>query len=104
MRIVSVPVDGSCGFTVVAVAMDIIQPPLFDWSISHTHQTSDLLSQLKTLAVTHVLHHNDVMQLYSEEFSFIQGVTDLLDEIGNTLQPTLNEDLPAPGKVVPIHF
>jgi hypothetical protein len=52
LRIVDVPADGSCGLTAVAVAMGIIQSPLFGWPSSHTHHTWDLLNQLRNLAAT----------------------------------------------------
>jgi hypothetical protein len=39
LRFVDVPADGSCGFTPVAVAMGIIQPPTFGWSNSHNQHT-----------------------------------------------------------------
>jgi hypothetical protein len=49
------------------------------------HHTWELLSQLRTLAATQLLHNHDVMQLYSKEFSFIEGTSDLDDEIEYTM-------------------
>jgi hypothetical protein len=89
LRIVDVPADGSCGFTSVAVAMGIIQPPTFGWSNSHSQHTWDLLNQLRTLPATQLLHNIDVMQIYSKEFLFLEGTTDLDDEIENMLRPTM---------------
>ena len=102
LRIVDVPADGSCGFTAVAVAMGIIPPPTFGLSISHNRHTWDLLNQLRTLAATQLLHSSDVRQLYSKEFLFLEGTTDLDDEIQNMLRPTLDEEPPSPGTILPV--
>jgi hypothetical protein len=104
LRIVDVPTDGLCGFTAMAVAMGIIQPPTFGSSNSHNRHTWDLLNKLRTLAATQLLHNNDVMQLYSKELLFIEGTTDLDDEIENMLRPTLDEEPPSPGTTLPVCF
>jgi hypothetical protein len=39
------------------------------------------LNQLRILAARQQLHNNDVTQLYSYEILFIEGTTDLDDEI-----------------------
>jgi hypothetical protein len=65
--------------------------PTFGWSNSHNRHTWDLLNQLRTLAATQLLYNNDVRQLYSKDFLFLEGTTDLDDEIQNMLRPTLDE-------------
>jgi hypothetical protein len=42
------------------------------------------------------------MQLYSKEFLFLEGTTDLDDEIQNMLRPTLDEKPPSPGTILPV--
>jgi hypothetical protein len=41
------------------------------------------------------------MQIYSKEFLFIKGTTDLDDEIQNMLRPTLDEEPPSSGTTLP---
>jgi hypothetical protein len=89
-------------FTAVPVAMGIIQTPTNGWSNSYNRHTWDFLNQLRTLVATHLLYISDVMQLYSKEFLFLEDTTDLDDEIQNMLRPTLDEEPPSPGTVMPV--
>jgi hypothetical protein len=49
-----------------------------------------------------MLHNCDVKQLYSKEFLFIEGTTDLDDETENMLLPTFDEEPPSPGNILPV--
>jgi hypothetical protein len=60
------------------------------------------LKHLRTLAATELLQNSDVKQLYSKEFLFIEGTTDLDDDIENMLRPTLDEEPPSPGTAMPL--
>jgi hypothetical protein len=75
---------------------------MFARSNSHNIHTWDLLNQLRTLAATQLLRDSDVMQLYSKEFLFIKGTTDLDDEVRNMLRPTLDEEPPSSGTTPPV--
>jgi hypothetical protein len=86
----------------MAVTMGIIQPPTFGWSNSHNRHTWDLLNQLRTLTATHPLHNNDAKRLYCKEFLFIEGTTDLDDEVENMLRPTVYKEPPSPGTTLPV--
>jgi hypothetical protein len=43
-----------------------------------------------------------VNQLYSKEFLFLEGTTDLNGEIQNMLRPTRDEEPPSPGTILPV--
>jgi hypothetical protein len=60
------------------------------------------LNKLRTLTATQLLHSSDAMQLYSKEFLFLEGTTDLDDEIQNMLRPSLDEKPPPPGTIRPV--